>query len=257
MEPDFLKVSIEKRVGCIRLHRPKSLNALNRQMIAELVVELERFDRDENVGAILLTGGEKAFAAGADIGEMAKATSAEMLLMDQFADWDRIRRVSKPIVAAVSGYALGGGCELAMACDLILASESAKFGQPEIHLGVIPGAGGTQRLTRTVGKKRAMEMVLTGKTISADEAFRAGLVNRVVPVELLEQEALKLAKELASKAPIALRLAKQAVQKAADKGLEEDLDYEQKLFYFLFSTEDQKEGMNSFMEKRRPDFKGK
>ncbi len=257
LESGFLKVSVEKGVGWIRLHRPEVLNALNRQMVADLVKQLESFDRDENVRAILLSGGPKAFAAGADIGEMAQATSVEMLHQDPFADWDRIRRISKPIVAAVSGYALGGGCELAMACDLILASESAQFGQPEINIGVMPGAGGTQRLTRAVGKVRAMEMVLTGKPITAQEAFQAGLVNRVTPVEELEEEAIKLADELAAKPPVALQLAKQAVLKAAEVGFEEGLDYEQKLFYFLFSTEDQKEGMQAFSEKRSPRFRGR
>ncbi|PTX64231.1 short chain enoyl-CoA hydratase [Melghirimyces profundicolus] len=257
MDPEFLRVSTEKGVGRIELRRPKVLNALNRRMVAELVEMLESFDREDTVGAILLTGGPKAFAAGADIDEMAGATAAEMLTMDPFADWDRIRRVSKPIVAAVNGYALGGGCELAMACDLIFASETARFGQPEIDLGVMPGAGGTQRLTRAVGKARAMEMVLTGKPITAKEAYAAGLINRVVPAEVLEEEAMKMARELASKPPVALRLAKRAVQRAAEIGLEAGLDYEQKLFYFLFSTEDQKEGMQAFMEKRRPEFRGK
>ncbi|MGF7086550.1 enoyl-CoA hydratase [Kroppenstedtia sanguinis] len=257
LKSDFLKVSTEKGVGRIRLHRPEVLNALNRQMVADLVEQLESWDRDEHIGAILLLGGPKAFAAGADIEEMAQATAVEMLRLDPFVDWDRIRKISKPIVAAVQGYALGGGCELALACDLILASESAQFGQPEINIGVMPGAGGTQRLTRAVGKARAMEMVLTGKPITAQEAFQAHLINRVVPEEALEEEATKLAEELASKPPVALRLAKQAVSKAAEVGLTEGLDYEQKLFYFLFSTEDQKEGMQAFSEKRRPTFRGK
>lgn len=257
MEAGFLKVAVEERVGRIRLDRPEVLNALNRTMVADLVGHLEGFDRDENIGAILLSGGPEAFAAGADIGEMAGATSVEMLQLDPFADWGRIRRISKPIVAAVSGYALGGGCELAMACDLIIASETAQFGQPEINLGVMPGAGGTQRLTRAVGKARAMEMVLTGKPITAEEALGAGLINRIVPVDELEEEGMKLARELASKPPVAVRLAKQAVLKAAEIGLEEGLDYEQKLFFFLFSTEDQKEGMQAFSEKRRPRFRGR
>ncbi|MFC4076275.1 enoyl-CoA hydratase-related protein [Salinithrix halophila] len=256
MDHRFLKVSWDGRVGKIRLHRPEVLNALHTPLVEELAEVLERMDQNPEVRCILITGGDRVFAAGADIGEMADADSVRMLLSDQFAQWERIRRIHKPIVAAVAGYALGGGCELAMACDMIVAAETAHFGQPEINLGVMPGAGGTQRLTRAVGKARAMEMVLTGRPISAGEAWEAGLVNRIVPLENLELEAMKLCREVAAKAPIALRLAKEAVLKAFDTTIADGLDYEQKLFYFLFSTEDQKEGMRAFMEKRRPHFRG-
>jgi enoyl-CoA hydratase len=253
----YIVASIRENVGWIRLNRPEVLNALNLQLISELVAVLTEMDRDENVRCMVITGNEKAFAAGADIPEMAEASSVEMLIQDQLAEWDRLRKLTKPLIAAVSGYALGGGCELAMACDLIVASETAVFGQPEILLGVIPGAGGTQRLTRAVGKVRAMEMVLTGRSMTAREALQVGLINRVVPPELLEAEAMNLAKKIAQQPPVAVRLAKQAVLKAMDMTLENGLDYEQKLFYFLFSTEDQKEGMRAFVEKRKPRFQGK
>jgi enoyl-CoA hydratase len=247
----------EEGIGRIQLNRPEVLNALNLQLMDELVSELESMDRDETIRCIIITGDRRAFAAGADIDEMSDATAVDMLLKDQFATWDRIRHISKPIIAAVSGYALGGGCELAMACDLIIASETAKFGQPEINIGVMPGAGGTQRLTRAVGKARAMEMVLTGKPISAEEALEAGLINRVVPEEILEDEALKMAREIAAKPPVAVRLAKKAVLKAMDTSLETGLAYEQMLFYLLFATEDQREGMRAFLEKRKPRFRGR
>ena len=207
----------EGGVGLARLNRPKQLNALNSVLMEELAHALEAFDRDDAVRCIVITGNEKAFAAVADIKEMADASPVEMLLRDNIARWDRLRRIKKPIVAAVSGYCLGGGCEMAMACDMIIASESAQFGQPEINIGVIPGAGGTQRLTRAIGKSKAMEMVLTGRTMSAREAEAAGLVSRVVPVESCLDEALKLAREIASKAPLAARFAKEAVNKVLDQ----------------------------------------
>jgi enoyl-CoA hydratase len=247
----------EEGIARIQLHRPEVLNALNLQLMEELVSALESMEKDEAIRCIIITGDRRAFAAGADIDEMSDATAVDMLLRDQFATWDRIRHISKPLIAAVSGYALGGGCELAMACDLIIAAETAKFGQPEINIGVMPGAGGTQRLTRAVGKARAMEMVLTGKPISAEEALQAGLINRVVPEELLEDEALKMAREIASKPPVAVRLAKKAVLKAMDTTLETGLAYEQMLFYLLFATEDQREGMQAFLEKRKPQFRGR
>jgi enoyl-CoA hydratase len=247
----------EEGIARIQLHRPEVLNALNLQLMEELVSALESMEKDEAIRCIIITGDRRAFAAGADIDEMSDATAVDMLLRDQFATWDRIRHISKPLIAAVSGYALGGGCELAMACDLIIAAETAKFGQPEINIGVMPGAGGTQRLTRAVGKARAMEMVLTGKPISAEEALQAGLINRVVPEELLEDESLKMAREIASKPPVAVRLAKKAVLKAMDTTLETGLAYEQMLFYLLFATEDQREGMQAFLEKRKPQFRGR
>ncbi len=247
----------EEGIGRIQLHRPEVLNALNLQLMEELVSALVSMDRDEGIRCILITGDRRAFAAGADNDEMSDATAVDMLLKDQFAVWDRIRHISKPIIAAVSGYALGGGCELAMACDLIIASETAQFGQPEINIGVMPGAGGPQRLTRAVGKVRAMEMVLTGNPLRAEEALQAGLINRVVPEELLEDEALRMAREIAAKPPVAVRLAKKAVLKAMDTTLETGLAYEQMLFYLLFATEDQREGMQAFLEKRKPRFRGR
>jgi len=244
-------------IALIRLNRPKELNALNLQLMGELRDALKELDHDPEVRVIILTGNERAFAAGADIKQMSDKTAIEMLQIDQFSTWDSIRKTRKPIIAAVSGFALGGGCELCMLCDMIVASETAKFGQPEIKIGVMPGAGGTQRLTRAVGKARAMEMVLTGKFISADEAYQFGLVNRVVPVELYLEEAVRLAKEIAEMSPIAVQLAKESVNKVYDTFLQEGLYFERKNFYMLFASEDQKEGMQAFIEKRKPVFKGK
>jgi enoyl-CoA hydratase len=241
----------------VQFNRPDVLNALNMKLMEELVDAFEALDRENDVRCIILTGNEKAFAAGADIKEMADASAVEMLIRDQFARWDRIRKIKKPIIAAVSGFALGGGCEVAMSCDIIIASETAKFGQPEINIGVMPGAGGTQRLTRAVGKYKAMEMVLTGKMISGEEAMRWGLVNKVVPVEYYLEEAKTLAREIASKPPVAVRLAKEAVLKSFDTTIEGGLEFERKNFYLLFSSEDQKEGMKAFTEKRKPEWKGK
>ncbi len=241
----------------VQFNRPEVLNAINMKLMEELVDALETFDKDHDVRAIIITGNEKAFAAGADIKEMADASAVDMLIRDQFARWDRIRKIKKPIIAAVSGFALGGGCELSMTCDIIIASETAKFGQPEINIGVMPGAGGTQRLTRAVGKYKAMEMVLTGKMITAEEALRWGLVVKVVPVESYLDEAKALAREIASKPPVAVQLAKEAVLKSFDTTIEGGLEYERKNFYLLFASEDQKEGMNAFVEKRKAQWKGK
>jgi enoyl-CoA hydratase len=227
------------------------------KLMEELVSTLEELDKDSDVRCIVITGSEKAFAAGADIKEMADASAIEMLQRDQFARWDRIRKIKKPIIAAVSGFALGGGCELAMTCDIIIASESAKFGQPEINLGVIPGAGGTQRLTRAVGKYKAMEMVLTGSMITAEEAKQWGLVVKVVPNEYLLEEAKNLATMIASKPPVAVRLGKEAIMKSFDTTIEGGLEFERKNFYMLFASDDQKEGMKAFMEKRKAGWKGK
>ncbi len=249
-------VTREEAVGLIQLNRPAVLNALNGAVMEQLAAGLDELDRDEAVRCIVITGNERAFAAGADIKEMAEATAVQMLERNWIAYWDRLRSVGKPIIAAVSGYALGGGCELAMACDLIIASETAQFGQPEINLGVMPGAGGTQRLARALGKSKTMEMVLTGRPISARQAEALGLVSRVVPAELYLDEAKRLAREIASKAPIAVRLAKEAVNKAFEGPLRDGLEYERKLFYLLFATEDQGEGMRSFLEKRKPIWRG-
>lgn len=251
------EVDAGRGFAIIQLNRPDVLNALNLELMQELVAALESLDKDDSIGAIIITGNEKAFAAGADIKEMTDATAVEMLIRDQSARWDRIRRIKKPLIAAVSGFALGGGCELSMACDIIIASETAKFGQPEINIGVMPGAGGTQRLTRAVGKYKAMEMVLTGKMISAEEALRWGLVNKVVPPEYYLEEAKAIAREIAAKPPVAVRLAKESILKALDTTIETGLEYERKNFYLLFSTEDQKEGMKAFIEKRKAQWKGK
>jgi enoyl-CoA hydratase len=244
-------------IGVLRLNRPDKLNALNLDTMVQLVETFERFDADPQVRCMLITGDDRAFAAGADITEMADASAVDMYLRNQFARWERIKRVQKPIVAAVSGYALGGGCELVMHCDIIVAAETARFGQPEINIGVIPGAGGTQRLTRAIGKAAAMDMVLTGRMITASEALAAGLVSRVVPKEHYYEESLRICRELCARPPLALRLAKEAVLKAHETGLSEGLEYERKLFYLLFATDDQKEGMRAFMEKRQAVFAGR
>lgn len=244
-------------VALIRINRPKELNALNLQLMGEIRDALQLLDENEAVRAIVLTGNERAFAAGADIKQMAGRSAIDMLKIDQFSTWDGIRKTKKPIIAAVSGFALGGGCELCMLCDMIVASETAQFGQPEINIGVMPGAGGTQRLARAVGKVRAMEMVLTGRFITALEAKEAGLINKIVPVEIYLEEAIKLASIISEKSPIAIQLAKESVLKAFDTHLQEGLTFERKNFYMLFATEDQKEGMNAFVEKRKPEFKGK
>ncbi|HEY6952403.1 MAG TPA: enoyl-CoA hydratase-related protein [Bacteroidota bacterium] len=256
---EYRNIIVTKETGyaIVQFNRPEVLNAINMQLMVELVDALENLDKDDDVRCIILTGNEKAFAAGADIKEMADASAVEMLTRDQFARWDKIRKIKKPIIAAVSGFALGGGCELAMTCDMIIASESARFGQPEINIGVMPGAGGTQRLTRAVGKAKAMELVLTGRTFTADEAKQWGLVNKVVPSEYFLQEAKDLAREVASRPPVAVRLAKEAVLKSFDTTIEGGLQFERKNFYLLFATEDQKEGMNAFIEKRKPVWKGK
>ncbi len=245
------------QIALVRLNRPKELNALNLQLMLELKKALQDLDEDEEVRCIIITGNQQAFAAGADIKQMENKTAIDLLKIDQFETWDQIRKTKKPIIAAVSGFALGGGCELAMTCDMIVASETAKFGQPEIKIGIMPGAGGTQRLTRAVGKALAMEMVLTGKFISAEEALKAGLINKVVPEELYLNEAVKLATEVCAMSPIATRLAKESVNKAFETGLQEGLFFERKNFYMSFTSEDQKEGMSAFVEKRKPDFKGK
>lgn len=257
MEYTTILVESGDGVGLVRINRPRQRNALNGTVLTELADALEAFDRDEGVRCLVITGDERAFAAGADIKEMAEATAVEMLERDNIGRFDRIRGIKKPIIAAVSGWCLGGGLELAMSCDIIIAAESAQFGQPEINLGVIPGAGGTQRLTRAVGKSKAMEMVLTGDAIGAQEALALGLVSRVVPVEQYLPEALALAREIASKAPIAARFAKEAVNKVFETSLTDGMAFERRLFYFLFATEDQREGMRAFVEKRKPEWRGK
>lgn len=257
MSYNTILTEARSRVGLVTLNRPEAMNALNPTLVDELMEALEAFDADEGVGAMVVAGSEKVFAAGADIKFMAEASEEEMRQNSFIGSFDRIRWIKKPVIAAVSGWALGGGCELAMSCDLIVASERARFGQPEITIGVIPGAGGTQRLTLAVGKAIAMEMVLNNRTLSAQEALQFGLVNRVVPVDRYLQEALSLAEEIARRAPLAVRAGKEAVNRVFEGSLTDGLATEKELFYRLFSSEDQKEGMQAFVEKRQPEWKGK
>ncbi len=257
MEYEHVLAERDGPVGVITLNRPRVLNALSPALIAELTDALSRFDADGEVRAVVLTGGPRVFAAGADIGDMAERSPVEQLQRDQTGRWAVIAGFTKPLVAAVNGYALGGGCELALMCDLIVAGDSARFGQPEINLGIIPGAGGTQRWPRTVGKYVAMEVNLLGAPITARRAHQLGLVNRVVPAEVTIEVAIGLARQLASKAPVALRLAKESVNRALEAPLSEGLAVERKNFYFLFATEDQKEGMRAFLDKRRAQFEGR
>lgn len=256
-EYQYILVERTEPIGIVTLNRPKELNALSNGLVSELANALEELDRDEAIRCIVITGaGEKAFAAGADIKEMSDKSPIDMML-GGFEAWGRIRSLHTPLIAAVGGYALGGGCELAMHCDMIIASENARFGQPEILIGVIPGAGGTQRLARTLGKYRTMEMVLTGAQISAQEMFEHNLVNRVVPKGEHLNEAIKLAQKVAEQAPVAVRLAKESVLAAFETSLEEGLEIERKNFFLLFATEDMREGMRAFIEKRKAEFKGK
>ncbi len=252
-------ILVEKRgkVGLVTLNRPKALNALNSELIGELNRALLAFEADEKIGCVVLTGSEKAFAAGADIKEMSSLSYVEAYKTDFITSWDHVSRFRKPIIAAVAGYALGGGCELAMMCDFILAAENARFGQPEITLGVMPGAGGTQRLTRFVGKSKAMEMCLTGRMMNADEAERSGLVSRVVAVDDLIEEALKVAEKIADYSlPIAM-MTKESVNRAYETTLAEGVRFERRVFHSMFATEDQKEGMAAFVDKRAPQFRNK
>jgi enoyl-CoA hydratase len=258
MAYNFILVDTEDHVGIVQLNRPKAYNALSPELMQELLDALEAFDKDDSVGCLVITGNDKAFAAGADIKFMAGDTTPVDMLMNSFIDqWDRLAKINKPVIAAVSGYVLGGGCELAMACDMIVASSSAKFGQPEINIGVIPGAGGTQRLTHAVGKAVAMEMVLNGRMLSAEEALQFGLVNRVAPLDSYVGEAKTLAAEIAARAPIAVRLAKRAINNVYETPLHAGLELERNLFFMLFSTQDQKEGMDAFVNKRKAEWQGR
>lgn len=243
-------------IALIELHRPQVLNALSTELMEELVETLFCFDNDPQVRVIILTGNEKAFAAGADIAQLEKATSADQLKYNRFLSWEKLRLIRKPIIAAVDGVALGGGLELAMSCDLIIASKNAQFGQPEIKIGTIPGAGGTQRLTKAVGKSKAMLAILTGEMFSADQAYNDGLIAKVVPSHTLLSETLQIALMIANKAPLSVMLAKEAVNKSFEMGLKEGMDFERRNFYLTFSTDDQKEGMRAFLEKRSPHYKG-
>jgi enoyl-CoA hydratase len=245
------------QVAVVQLNRPEALNALSDELMEQLVATLTELDRDDEVRCIVIGGNDKAFAAGADIGELARSSAIDLYYQRRIERWDAIRGLWTPLVAAVSGYCLGGGCELAMACDLIVASESAKFGQPETGLGVIPGAGGTQRLTRAVGKALAMDVILSGRFLTAQEALDAGLVARVVGEDEWLDEAKRVAQDIASKAPIATRLAKEGIDRAFEGQLQLGLEYERRLLYLAFASEDTKEGLKAFMEKRKPEFKGR
>ncbi|MFC5385115.1 enoyl-CoA hydratase [Aquamicrobium segne] len=257
MSYENILVETRGKVGLITLNRPQALNALNSAVLGELLVATKAFDADDSIGAIVLTGSEKAFAAGADIKEMQSKTYVDAYLGDLLSGWDDFARTRKPIIAAVAGYALGGGCELAMMCDFIIAGDNAKFGQPEITLGIMPGMGGSQRLTRFVGKSKAMDMCLTGRMMDAQEAERSGLVSRIVPVGELVEEALKAAAKIASFSLPAILMNKEAVNRAYEMSLTEGLRFERRIFHSLFALEDQKEGMAAFAEKRKPEFRNK
>ena len=244
-------------IAVVTLNRPQALNALSYGLVKDLSLAMQELDQDPEVRVIVVTGGDKVFAAGADIKEMADKGPFDSMVHERLAYRDKINKISKPVIAAVIGFALGGGCELAMSCDIIVAAENARFGQPEVNLGIIPGSGGTQRLTHLLGKHRAMELVLTGDMLNASDAERFGLVNRVVPVELCLEEAKNIAKKIAAKPQLAIKSAKEAVLKSANTGLDEGLEFERKAFYLLFASEDRSEGMKAFLEKRKAEFKGK
>jgi len=256
LTPQYVKTSIEGRIGRIRLNRPERYNALNRTMIREIVEAMERFDQDEAITVIVLNGEGKSFSAGADIDEIVDATPISMELLDPFADWDRISRLHKPLIAAVHGFVLGGGFELALACDLIYATPETQFGFPEVGLGVMPGAGGTQRLTKRIGRTRALEWLWTGDRMPASEAERLGIINRIVEADQLEASVLKVAERIAAQPVMSVRLIKDAVDKAGDLSLQDGMDHERRNFYLLFGTNDQTEGMKAFLDKRQPAFKG-
>lgn len=255
MEYNHIIVETRENVGLITLNRPKALNALNKETQGEIIAAAQAFDADEAIGAIVITGSEKAFAAGADIKEMSSKSSVEMYKADWFANWDQFVAVRTPVIAAVNGYALGGGCELAMMCDFIIAGEKAKFGQPEVNLGITPGMGGSQRLTRAVGKAKAMEMCLTGRMMDAEEAERSGLVAQIVAPEELLNEALETAKLIAAKSQVTTSMIKEQVNVVYETSLSQGLLFERRTFHSLFASQDQKEGMAAFSEKREPNFK--
>ncbi|WP_079528084.1 enoyl-CoA hydratase-related protein [Halobacillus hunanensis] len=256
MANEFIQTYVEKKTGIIQLDRPQAANALNRQMVDEIVEQMERFDRDDSIRVIVVKGNEKAFAAGADIDEMMDDSPLSLELTNPFAVWDRMMLIKKPVIAAVNGFALGGGFELALHCDLIVAAENASFGFPEVTLGVMPGAGGTQFLTKAMGRAKALEWIWLGQQMSAREALHYGVINRVVAPEMVKEETMRLAHQLAGQAPVAVRLIKEAVDEAVDTPLEDGLKLERKNFYLAFASQDQKEGMKAFTEKRSPSFKG-
>lgn len=253
----FIETRMKNQVGIIELNRPERLNSLNRKMVSEILDALLAFESNEDIRVIVLTGNGKAFSAGADIEEMMGDNPISLELLDQFSDWDRLATIKKPIIGAVKGYVFGGGFELALSCDLLIAAAGTEFSFPEVGLGVMPGAGGTQRLTKLVGRTKALEWLWTGKRISANTALNNGIINKIVASELLMEESMKLATILASQPPISLRLIKDSVNKAIDYSLHEGMQYERKNFYLLFGTEDQKEGMSAFVEKRKPNYQGK
>jgi enoyl-CoA hydratase len=252
-----IRVEVDGDVGLVFLNRPGALNALSSGLMSELLQTVNRFQSDDSIRCIVISGSERVFSAGADIKEMSNWNSVEALKAGNLERFDQLKKISKPLIAAVSGFALGGGLELAMACDIIIAAEDAKLGQPEINIGVFPGAGGTQRLTRVVGKYKAMDMILTGNPITAREAYSRGLVSRIVPNELYLQEAKRLAHEIAARAPLAVSIAKESVLKSYESGLTDGLEFERRNFYLLMSSEDKDEGMKAFLEKRKPQYRGK
>jgi enoyl-CoA hydratase len=254
---EFIETAITGKTGVIELNRPRQLNSLNRKMVNEIVVAMKEFDANDDVCVMLLTGKGRAFSAGADIDEMMNDGPISLELMNQFDDWDQIGRIKKPIIGAVQGYVFGGGFELALCCDLLISARNTEFAFPEVNIGVMPGAGGTQRLTKLVGRTKALEWLWTGERISADAALGHGIINKIVEREVLMEEALKFANKLEKQPPISLRLIKDSVNKAVDYPLYEGMQYERKNFYLLFATEDQKEGMNAFVEKRKPNYIGK
>jgi enoyl-CoA hydratase len=253
----YIETSVENEIGFITLNRPKQLNALNRTMVGEIVSAAEEFDRDTQVKVILLSGHGKAFSAGADIDEMANDNPVRLELLNQFADWDRLSLVKKPIIGAVKSFVFGGGFELALSCDLLIAAGDTLFSFPEVTLGVMPGAGGTQRLTKLVGKTKALEWILTAERINAETALKYGIINKIVAPELLMEEAIAFARKITAQPSLAVRMIKDSVNKAVDYSLYEGMQYERKNFYLLFASEDQKEGMEAFVEKRKPNFTGR
>ncbi|OIK14928.1 enoyl-CoA hydratase-related protein [Bacillus sp. MUM 13] len=254
---EFIETEIRGSLGIVKLNRPNVLNALNTRMVSEVAQTFLEFEKNERIKVIVLTGNGRAFAAGADIAEMADKDSISLELLNQFKDWDHIISIKKPIVGAINGLALGGGFELALCCDVLFAAEDAKFGFPEVNLGVMPGAGGTQRLTKALGRAQALQWLWTGDMMSAQEAYSYGLLTKIMPGELLMEESLKFAEKIAKQPILSIRLIKESVNKAIDYPLQEGMQFERKNFYMLFSSEDQKEGMKAFIEKRKPSFKGK
>jgi enoyl-CoA hydratase len=254
---DFIETTLMGSTAVIELNRPRQLNSLNTKMISEIVVAMESFDRNDNVRVIVLAGKGRAFSAGADIDEMTEANPISLELLNQFAEWDRLALIKKPIIGAVHGFVFGGGFELALCCDVLISAGNTEFAFPEVSLGVMPGAGGTQRLTKLVGRTKALEWLWTGERISAEVALKHGIINKIVAPELLMEETMKFASRLSKQPPLSMRLIKDSVNKAVDSSLYEGMQYERKNFYLLFATQDQKEGMNAFIEKRKPDYQGK